>query len=67
MPAPQRERLEELNDKQQREHLSLEEQQEAQALVALYRETILVRAQAAVLLKQRRYDVSDPNQFQPIG
>lgn len=66
MTVAQRERLEDLNDQQQREGLSLAEQEEAQALVALYRETILVRAQAAVLLKQRGYDVSDPNQFQPM-
>jgi hypothetical protein len=35
-------------------------------MLALYRETLLVRLQAAVLLKQRGYDVSDPQQFAPL-
>ena len=66
MTAEQRERLEALHDKQQRAELTAEEQAEEQALLALYRETLLVRAQAAVLLKQRGYDVSDPQQFAPL-
>ena len=52
MTAEQQERLEALHDKQQREGLTTEEQAEEQALLSLYRETLLVRAQAAVLLKQ---------------
>ena len=60
MTAEQRERLEALHDKQQREGLTPDEQAEERALLALYRETLLVRAQAAVLLKQRGYDVSEP-------
>ncbi len=66
MTAEQRERLEALHDKQQREGLTAEEQAEEQALLALYRETLLVRAQAAVLLKQRGYDTSDLQQFAPL-
>ncbi len=62
----QRERLEALHDKQQREGLTAEEQHEEAALLSLYRETLLVRAQAAVLLKQRGYDVTDLSQFTPI-
>lgn len=65
MTVKQRERLEALHDKQQRQGLTNEERVEEQALLALYDETILVRAQAAVLLKQRGYDVSDLNQFVP--
>jgi hypothetical protein len=65
LPA-QRERLEALHGKQQREGLSAEELQEEQALQELYRETLLVRAQAALLLKQRGYDVSDPQPFAPL-
>lgn len=65
MPVKQRERLEALHDKQQRQGLTNEERVEEQTLLALYDETILVRAQAAVLLKQRGYDVSDLNQFVP--
>ncbi len=67
MTAEQRECLEALHDKQQREGLTAEEQAEEQALLSLYRETLLVRAQAAVLLKQRGYDVSEPLQFAPLS
>jgi hypothetical protein len=63
MTEDQRIHLEALQDKQQREELTLTEQDEEQALLKLYRETLLVRVQAAVLLKQRNYDVSDPTQF----
>lgn len=66
MSPAQRERLDELHDKQQREPLNADEQAEEKSLVALYRDTILVRAQAAVLLKQRGYDVADPSQFAPV-
>jgi hypothetical protein len=66
MLPTQRERLEALHDKQQREGLNAEESQEEQALLELYRETLLVRAQAALLLKQRGYDVSDPQLFAPL-
>jgi hypothetical protein len=67
MTPEQRERLEALHDKQQREGLTPDEQAEEQALLSLYRETLLVRAQAAVLLKQRGYDVSDPLQFTSLS
>lgn len=64
MPTEHQERLESLHDKQQRNgELSDAEKAEEQMLQKLYRETILVRAQAAVLLQQRNYDVSDPSQF----
>jgi hypothetical protein len=67
MTAEQQERLEALHDKQQREGLTAEEQAEEQALLSLYRETLLVRGQAAVLLKQRGYDVSEPLQFASLS
>ena len=66
MPAEQQERLEALHHEQQRQRITAKEQAEEQALLALYRETLLIRAQAAVLLKQRGYDVSDPQQFTPL-
>jgi hypothetical protein len=66
MPSDQRERLEELHHKQQREGLTTVEQEEVLKLEELYSETVLVRAQAAVLLKQRKYDVSDLTQFTPL-
>lgn len=66
MRAEQRERLALLHDKQQRDGLLPQEQIEEEALRKLYRETLLIRAQAAALLKQRNYDVSDPTQFHPV-
>lgn len=66
MSADQRDRLEVLHIQQQRDGLTPDEQREEEALLALYRDTLLVRAQAAVLLKQRGYDVSDPTVFQPL-
>jgi uncharacterized protein YnzC (UPF0291/DUF896 family) len=65
MTTNQRVRLEELHTKQQAEGLTEEEEEEA--LLKLYRETLLVRAQAAVLLKLRNYDVADPTQFSPLN
>ena len=66
MVPEQRERMEALHDTHQRTgSLTPEEQAEEQALLQLYRETVLVRAQAAVLLKQRGYDVRNPEQFAP--
>lgn len=62
----QRERLQSLHEKQQRSGLTPGEQTEEQALVKLYRETLLVRAQAVALLQHRGYDVSDPTQFHPL-
>jgi hypothetical protein len=63
MASAQRDRLAELHDLQDQRGLTEEEKAEEQALLTLYRETILVRAQAAVLLKQRGYNISDPSQF----
>lgn len=66
LPSEQRERLAALHEAQQRRALSSEEQVEERALLKLYREVVLVRAQAAVLLQQRGYDVSDLTQFEPL-
>ncbi len=63
----QRQQLETLHDKQQRVGLTPGEQAQEEALRKLYRETLLVRAQAVALLQQRGYDVSDPMAFQPLG
>ncbi len=67
MTEVQRERLAALHDQKQRGRLTVEEESEEQALLRLYRDTLLVRAQAAVLLKQRGYDISDPGQFVPLA
>ncbi len=66
MSTEQRERLEALHHRQQRQGLTAEQQVEEQALLTLYRETLLIRAQAAILLKGRGYDISDPGQFAPL-
>ena len=63
MTPSQRDRLEQLHEQQQRGRLSSAEHEEETALLDLYRGTILVRAQAAALLKQRGYDVTDLDQF----
>ena len=52
------ERMQALLLKRQREGLTPEEQQEAERLLHLYDRTMLVRAQAAVLLKERGHDIS---------
>jgi hypothetical protein len=67
MTPEQRERLEALHHKQQRESLTEGERREEQMLLRLYQDTLLIRAQAAVLLRQRGYDVADPLQFAPLG
>jgi hypothetical protein len=67
LTVEQRERLEALHHRRQRnDSLSATEEKEMAALETLYRDTILIRAQAAVLLKQRGYDVSDLSQFTPL-
>jgi hypothetical protein len=66
MQSDQRERLEALHDKQQREGLSTAEHDEEQVLLGLYREMVLLRGQAAVLLKRRGYAVHDAQQFEPF-
>lgn len=66
MPPPMRARLEALHRQQRAERLTNAEMTEVERLEQLYRDTLLVRAQAAVLLKQRHYDVADPSQFAPL-
>jgi hypothetical protein len=66
LPADQRARLAELHDAQQQRALTRAERTEEQALLGLYKETLLVRAQAAVLLKSRGYDIADLSQFTPL-
>ena len=66
VPQAQRDRIEVLHDEQQRRPLTNEERIEEQSIVRLYQETLLVRAQAAVLLKQRGFTVTDFAQFAPL-
>lgn len=51
-------RLEELNDLRQRAGLSATESVEADALLRQYETAVLVRAQAAALLRARGHDIS---------
>jgi plasmid stability protein len=52
-------RLEELHQKRQREGLTESESQALAALVRLYERTLLIRVEAAALLRQRGHDVTD--------
>lgn len=63
MSVGPRVRLEALHGIKQRRALTGEEK----ALLRLHQDTLVVRAQAAVLLKQRGYDVPNPEQFAPLG
>lgn len=58
LPVDAAERLEALHFKRQREGLTDFETQETELLVRAYERAVLVRAQAAALLKQRGHDVS---------
>lgn len=58
LPAETAEQMESLHLKRQREGLTEPEAQMLMGLVRQYERTMLVRAQAAVLLKQRGHDVS---------
>lgn len=57
-PPEAAQQLEDLHLKRQREGLTEDETQVATALVRQYERSMLVRAQAAALLKQRGHDVS---------
>ena len=59
LPAEAASQMEELHLKRQREGLSEAEQQTLAGLVRQYERAMLVRAQAAALLKQRGHDVSE--------
>lgn len=59
LPAEAAAQLEALHLKRQREGLTDAEAQTLEGLVRQYERNMLVRAQAAALLKQRGYDVSE--------
>lgn len=67
MTLEQRDRLESLHAQKREGELTPAERDEERALLDLYQETLLVRAQAALLLKQRGYDISNPAVFQPLS
>jgi plasmid stability protein len=58
LPSDVAQRLEELHLKRQREGLTADEAQTVATLVRQYERAMLVRAQAAALLKQRGHDIS---------
>ncbi len=58
LPADAADQLADLNRKRQREGLTEAEAQQAAALLRQYERAMLIRAQAAALLKQRGHDVS---------
>lgn len=63
MSSDQAKQLEEFNLKQQREGLTPEEHQTRDQLLRHYEQTMLVRAQAAVLLQEHGHDVTDLTLF----
>ncbi len=67
MPPESAARLEDLHFKRQSEGLTSDEASESARLLETYERYMLVRAQAAVLLKERGHDVSDPAKFQPAA
>ena len=67
MTLEQRDRLESLHAQKREGELTPADRDEERALLDLYQETLLVRAQAALLLKQRGYDISNPAAFQPLS
>lgn len=56
LSAGETDRMQNLLQKQQREGLTSQEAEEAKRLAQLYDRTILIRAQAAALLKKRGHD-----------
>jgi hypothetical protein len=57
-PPQKSDRMQELVEKQQLEGLTEAEKQEAQLLSQFFNRVMLVRSKAAVLLKERGYDVN---------
>lgn len=62
VPVEKSERMQALTWKQQSEGLTKAEQQEAQQLQRLAHRVMLLRAEAAVLLKERGFDISSLRQ-----
>ena len=60
LPVSEREELANLNDLAQQRTLTTLEQARQQALLDSYDRAMVRRAQAALLLRQRGYDISDP-------
>ena len=67
LPPEDSERMQALLLKRQRKGLTPEEQQEAERLLHRYDRTMLVRARAAVLLKERGHDISTLHQPTPTS
>ena len=58
LPADAAARLEELHLKRQREGLTEQQESETAVLIRQYKRVMLIRAQAAALVKQRGHDVT---------
>ncbi|MFZ2358682.1 MAG: hypothetical protein WA040_05000 [Anaerolineae bacterium] len=56
----QQDALAKLNDQAQRRPLNADEQSQQQKLISVYDRVLVRRAQTALVLKQRGYDLSDP-------
>jgi rhodanese-related sulfurtransferase len=61
----QQDALADLNELAQRRSLTPNEQSRQQELISVYDRVLVRRAQAALILKQRGYDLSDPTVLKP--
>jgi hypothetical protein len=65
LPVAQQETLAQLNLSEQQRPLTKNELEQRDRLLILYEETVLRRSHAAILLKSRGYDISDPSVLRP--
>ena len=65
LSSAQHERMEALHHKLQREGLTEEEKAEADSLEQQYLDVVLIRANAAQMLQNHDYDISNPTHFIP--
>ena len=66
VPPQLRSRMESLHHQLRRGEIAETDQKEIDRLEKLYRDTIVIRAQAALILQERGYDISNPEQFAPL-
>ena len=65
LPARESKQMQQLVSKQQRQGLTMREQRRAEDLLAHFHRAVLVRAQAALLLKERGYNIESLHS--PLG
>lgn len=65
LPVEQQEALAQLNLSEQQRPLTKSELEQRDRFLILYEETVLRRSHAAILLKSRGYDISNPSVLRP--